>query len=52
MFLNFEFLFVAWPGLLILEFKSLKWGEVYILGHFVSLKNLKPEMIGLSAKIF
>ena len=34
-FLNFAFLFVAWPGLLILEFKSLMWGEVYILGHFV-----------------
>ena len=26
---------VAWPGLLILEFKSLMRGEVCILGHFV-----------------
>jgi hypothetical protein len=34
-FLNFEFLFVTWPGLLILDFKSLLWGEVCILGHFV-----------------
>ena len=30
-----KFLFVAWPGLLILEFKSLMWGEVYIWDHFV-----------------
>ena len=29
-------MFVAWPGLLILEFKSLMWGEVYILGSFCS----------------
>ena len=28
-------LFVTWPGLLILDFKSLMWGEVCILGHFV-----------------
>ena len=34
-FQNFEFLFVAWPGLLSLEFKLLMWGEVCILGHFV-----------------
>ena len=28
-------MFVAWPGLLILELKSLVWREVCILGHFV-----------------
>ena len=34
-FLGFEMSFVAWSGLLILEFKSLMRGEVCILGHFV-----------------
>ena len=36
------FLFLAWSGLLILEFKSLMWGEVCILGHFV-LRWLKSS---------
>jgi hypothetical protein len=30
-----KFIFVAWSGLFILEFKSLMRGEVYIFGHFV-----------------
>jgi Reverse transcriptase (RNA-dependent DNA polymerase). len=33
--LGFEISFVAWSGLLILEFKSLMRGEVCKLGHFV-----------------
>ena len=32
-------MFVSWSGLLILEFKSLMRGEVYILGHFVLLRH-------------
>ena len=28
-------MFLAWPGLLISKLKSLMWGEVCILGHFV-----------------
>ena len=37
-FLSFEFFcfcLLVWPGLLILEFKSVMSGEVCILGHFV-----------------
>jgi len=45
-FLNFEFLFVAWPGLLILEFKSLMWGEYTQTSPHISDLNSKINSPG------
>ena len=36
-------MFVAWPGLLILELKSLMWGEVYI-ETFTGLLKIKNSI--------
>ena len=52
-FKNFEFLFVAWSGLLILEFKSLMWGEVYLKELIpISVQNMTLKSIDNSKDNF